>query len=916
MIFVPARASAVWMAFALLLMVSCSASKKSTTEKSTTQTAPSQAPSTSSVAQADSLSRDSSSASTAAHEEGEDNDLDDAIERSQGVPVWAPKVYKFNPSRERKWDLLHTALDARLDFDRCELNGTATLKLTPFFYPQDSLVLDAKGMLIQSITRVDSKLSKPLSFRYPDSLQLVIAVGGTMKAGEALELRIQYTARPNLRPLGGSEAISSDKGLYFINPTGKEPNKPRQVWTQGETEATSVWLPTIDSPNERCTQSLTLTVPDTLTTLSNGVMVRSVKLPGRLRADTWQLNQPHAPYLFMLAAGTFGVVKDNWRGKEVSYYLDPEYVPYARSVFGRTPEMIEFFSTRLGTPYPWPNYREIVIHDFVSGAMENTTAVTFYDALNADNRSLLDGNHDDIISHELFHHWFGDYVTTESWANLPLNESFATYGEYLWFEYKDGRLAADRHLEADLKRYLEEANEKREPLIRYYYRDREDMFDRHTYQKGGRVLHYLRYQLGDEAFFAGLKLYLSKHAYQPVEIHDLRQAFEQVSGRDLQRFFEQWFMSAGHPEIQTDYSYDSTTRRLEVSVTQTQDRAYQPLYELPLAIEVVLPAGASVQRLRYPVTITSADTTLTYSLTDAPLYVDVDADKVIPGLLKEDKPFEGWLAQLAHGTRYKQLADALDALADTSSPVAYRAILNALNHPYWGLRLKALEALDQRHLEQNLSTALPRLVELMRDPRAEVRSAAAERLASIAEQASAPKDPTGESSITLADAERQILMDALKLGVNDSSYLTTASSIRGLYRLQSSAALGAVKKNKQVRSNELRAVVANVLLAERTDDAYPYTIDLLQRLGSDFAGYTLLQSFGQYLTAAEQTEQEAGLSLLMQRAEHDPTWYYRLGAMNALNGFSERPDIRSFIQRVILAEKNPRLRSLYLGGGR
>src|SRR5690606_2745246 len=137
------------------------------------------------------------------------------------------------------------------------------------------------------------------------------------------------------------------------------------------------------------------------------------------------------------------VVKYKWRNLEVNYYVDDEYEPYALDIFGNTPEMLEFFSKKLGVDYPWEKFSQAVVHDYVSGAMENTTAVIHGGQLQRTARELLDATNESTISHELFHHWFGDLVTCESWSNIPLNESFATYGEYLWSEYKYGRDEAD-----------------------------------------------------------------------------------------------------------------------------------------------------------------------------------------------------------------------------------------------------------------------------------------------------------------------------------------------------------------------------------------------------------------------------------------------------------------------------------------
>ena len=230
------------------------------------------------------------------------------------------------------------------------------------------------------------------------------------------------------------------KGMYFINPRGEEKDKPTQIWTQGETESSSAWFPTIDKTNQRCTQELTVTVENKYVTLSNGKLMSQKKNTDGTRTDYWKMDLPHAPYLFFLGVGEYAVVKDKWRDKEVNYYVEKEYAPVAKKIFGNTPEMMTFFSKITGVDYPWVKYSQITGRDYVAGAMENTTATIHQESAQQDARELVDGNSwEGTIAHELFHQWFGDYVTTESWSNLTLNESFADYSQTLWDEYKYGK---------------------------------------------------------------------------------------------------------------------------------------------------------------------------------------------------------------------------------------------------------------------------------------------------------------------------------------------------------------------------------------------------------------------------------------------------------------------------------------------
>ncbi|TAF49743.1 MAG: M1 family peptidase, partial [Sphingobacteriia bacterium] len=231
----------------------------------------------------------------------------------------APKgPYQAVP--EKTNNLVHTRLDAGFDFDKSQLKGKVVLTLRPHFYPTDSLTLDAKGMEISSVALVQGSSQKPLTYQY-DGLFLRIQLPKTYTRQETYQVAIAYVAKPNDFKAKGSEAITDAKGLYFINPKGEEKDKPTQVWTQGETEATSVWVPTIDKTNQKSTQEFNLRVPAKMVSLSNGRLVKQTKNSDGTRTDSWVMDQPHAPYLFFIGMGDYAVIKDSYKGKEVSYYV-------------------------------------------------------------------------------------------------------------------------------------------------------------------------------------------------------------------------------------------------------------------------------------------------------------------------------------------------------------------------------------------------------------------------------------------------------------------------------------------------------------------------------------------------------------------------------------------------------------------
>ncbi|MEJ7912978.1 MAG: M1 family metallopeptidase, partial [Chitinophagaceae bacterium] len=641
-----------------------------------------------------------------------------AQERQGSIP--ALKAYQQTP--EKINDMVHTRLEAKLDYIKSQLAGKVWLTLKPHFYPTDSLLLDAKGMEIKTVAIADGKANRPLKFRY-NGMFLDIDLDRTYKGSESYTIYIDYVAKPDELEAKGSAAITDAKGLYFINPRGEDNDKPTQVWTQGETEASSVWIPCIDKPNQKTTQDFSLTVPAKFVTLSNGKLTAQTRNADGTRTDRWKMELPHAPYLFFIGVGAYEVIRDSYKGKEVSYYVEKEYAPVARKIFGNTPEMMKFFSSITGVDYPWVKYGQIVGRDYVSGAMENTTATIHQESAYQDARELVDGNvWEGTIAHELFHQWFGDYVTSESWSNLTLNESFANYSEYLWQEYKYGKDAADEHNYQDMQGYLLSGSESKD-LVRFHYGDKEDMFDAVSYNKGGRILHMLRNYVGDSAFYKALNNYLVTNKFKSAEAHQLRLAFEEVTGRDLNPFWNQWYFGSGHPKLDINYSYNAASKQVQVIVKQTQTG--DKVFELPVAIDV----WQGNNRTRYNVWQRNKVDTFTFTAANRPSLVNFDGDKMLLAQKTETKTLDEYLHQYMQGRNYVDRREAIDAGAKKQEELKGVELMTlALKDKFSGLRSYAIGKLDLRR--EGLKAAVePLLADLARkDATSTVRAAAIAKL--------------------------------------------------------------------------------------------------------------------------------------------------------------------------------------------
>lgn len=631
----------------------------------------------------------------------------------------------YQQTHTKATELKHTKLKVNFDYTKEQMNGEEWLTASPYFYSSDSLVLDAKAMLIHEVALEKNGAKSPLKFVYKDE-KLKINLDKTYNRNQDYTVYIKYTARPNEVKEKGSAAISDAKGLYFVNAQGKDADKPIQIWTQGETEASSAWFPTIDKPNQKTTQEIYMTVPDKYVTLSNGLMKSSTKENGGLRTDHWVMDKKHAPYLFFMGVGDYAVVKDKWRNIAVDYYVEKEYEPYAKQIFGNTPEMIEFFSKRLNYDYPWSKYAQITARDYVSGAMENTTAVLHQESAQQKPGDLIDENKwEDVISHELFHHWFGDLVTAESWSNLTVNESFANYSEYLWNEHKYGKDFADYTLMKAAEGYFRDPSNITKDLVRFNYHNREDMFDGVSYNKGGSILHMLRNYIGDDAFFTGLNDYLKTNEYGTGEAHQLRLSLEKVSGKDLNWFFNQWYYGKGNPKISSTTSFEPVKKQVTISINQNQ---IGDNFQFPLAIDIYENGRAT----RKNVWVNAKEKNdFTFNVSKNPEFINLNADGILLAEFTNTKTPEQYFAQYFGSKEFLSRYKAVENAAENKgvNPASLKTLVAALKDSNFRIRMKALSGLDLSKVDQAKS-ALSEVEKMAsNDPKTLVQAVAIKALA-------------------------------------------------------------------------------------------------------------------------------------------------------------------------------------------
>src|SRR5215203_4191787 len=480
------------------------------------------------------------------------------------------KLPPVNWIRSRTIDVKHILIDLRFDWDKQQALGISTITLAPF-NDTDKITLDAAAMTINSVAMPDGKT---LKFNYKggeadDNLE--IALDRIYKSGEDVTVKIDYATNYVNKAEGDTAIGGFGRGLRFITPAPDEPNKPKQIWSQGESEFNRYWFPSYDSPNDFRTSELRATVAKPFFVVSNGKLISTKDNRDGTRTFDWKMDQPYSNYLTSIVVTNTKPVEQSIDGIPIYNFGYPDETKEVAATVKNLPATIKFFTEITGVKYPYAKYSQAFVEEF-GGGMENISATTQIEEMIHDERELLDQDSEGLQSHELAHQWFGDYVTCRDWGQIWLNESFATYMQAMWTERLKGH---EEFLYSDIRGNHDQvlgswAQGQRRPIVTKYFADKDAMFDNYAYPGGGSVLHMLRKHLGDKLFFASLKNYLTNNAHQPVSTEDLRIAVEETTGQSMDWFFDQWLYRMGHPIFDVTQSYDPAAKKLTLNVKQTQ----------------------------------------------------------------------------------------------------------------------------------------------------------------------------------------------------------------------------------------------------------------------------------------------------------------------------------------------------------
>ncbi|NLS95901.1 MAG: DUF3458 domain-containing protein [Planctomycetaceae bacterium] len=582
--------------------------------------------------------------------------------------------------RSRDVDQRHVRLDLSIDWDKQQIDGRAALTLKPFS-PISRVTLDAAEIKVLKVELLaDGSQAGPLKFTHRDS-RLEVELGREIAADQEFRLAIEY------------RIVEPKQGAHFVLPDEREPNQARMVWTQSEPEYARYWFPCHDHPSDRFTSEILATVPQDYLVLSNGVLKE--KKPAGDGKMTWHFVQEpeHVSYLMSIVAGEFEAYEQSWDGLPITSYVPKGRLDQAERSFDKTARMVEYYSQLLDYRYPWAKYAQICVDEYGWGGMEHTSATTLNLNTLHDERAQLDTTSEDLVAHELVHQWFGDLITCKDWSHIWLNESFATFFTTVWFEHEYGADEAAWRRAEEAESYKKEDKDRyRRPLVTSQYEKPLHMFDRHSYPKGARVLHMLRFVLGEEAFWRTIRYYTKKHAFQSIETAQFRIALEEATGQGLDWFFDQWIYHGGHPQYDVSYTWDSQQKQVVLVVKQTQTvDDLTPLFRMPVEIALVTSKGEQIRKI----TVAKAEETFRFDLEERPGRVCFDPNDWILKDVSFHKDKVEWIDQAQHG---EHLMSRIQAVGEMGGMKGDHDARNALielakSDGFWALRQEAVKAL-------------------------------------------------------------------------------------------------------------------------------------------------------------------------------------------------------------------------------
>ena len=672
----------------------------------------------------------------------------------------------YNPDRPGQVD--HIFLDLILDIPNQSFKGTCTTTITPVRPGIEQLTMDAVDLTIESVL-IDG-ISQEFDYD-----------------GEQIEIHLQQPASTEAVKVEIAYSVDSpQRGLYFISPTENYPDKPTQVWTQGEDEDSRFWFPCFDYPGQLATSEIRVKVPSGFKAISNGELIKTEE------ADNWMIyhwsqQQVHPTYLMTLAVGDFAIIEDEWRGKPVTYYVEKGREEDAKRSMGKTPRMVEFLSHKYGYDYPYPKYAQVCVDDFIFGGMENTSTTLLTDRCLLDERAATDNMRtESLVLHELAHQWFGDLVVIKHWSHAWIKEGMASYAEVFWTEEEYGKDDAAYYLLNEARTYIsEDSTRYRRPIVTNVYREAIELYDRHLYEKGACVYHMIRAILGDELFDKAIQTFVKDNAHNTVETVDLLRAIDKATGYNLMFLFDQYVFRGGHPDYQVAYAWDGDSKLAKLTVTQKQakkDSESKELFDLKIPVAFgYISKSARPEFKTFTLRIHQAEQSFYFPLEKKPDLVSFDVNNSFLKTVTLQYPVAELKKQLKHDPDPISRIYAADALAKKGGLEVVKALAESLTEDsFWGVRIEVAKKLGKIKLNQ----ASEALQAGLKDEDARVRRAVITALSNF---------KNADSYDTLTDCLQQ----------GDPSYYTEAAAASSLG--------GMVSGNLKQKQSDAIALLKTVL---------------------------------------------------------------------------------------------------------
>lgn len=675
---------------------------------------------------------------------------------------WA-KTEKFSKDiapkyrRDKIAELKSIRLEIAPDLEKKEVKGTVTHTYKILAPEAEQIELDSVELKIKEVKALKDNKSKELEFEVLPE-KLLIHLDKKYKAGETLTIQISYEGSPKM-------------GLLFFNPDPDYPTEPLLAWTQGQPEDNRYWVPAYDYPNDRTSSEMLVTVPEKLTAVSNGKLMG--KKPGPKPGTVvyhWLQERPHSTYLLTLTVGEFATIEEPGT-PPLTYYFRPGKEKEARLGFKHTRDMMDFFVKTLEEPYPWEGYSQLALYGF-RGGMENTSATNLTERVLLDEKARLDVDTEPLLSHELAHQWFGDLLTCKDWAHIWLNEGFATYFEMLYMRHLKGKDQYSYELYTNAQNYFGEAGQYQRPIVTEKYNHPWDMFDAHTYPKGAWVLHMLSQEVGEDFFWKAMKKYLRDYKDKNVETEDFRRTFEEVTGKSLLKFFNQWVYGPGHPQLKIKLEWDSSAKKAKLKVVQTQADEKHPPFSFKLPIEFQVRSLLSVNVKSFEASVEKAEENFEWELPSRPKMIRIDPDQKVLKSLELEIPQDMLITQLENDSDPAGKIWAIETLSKSgNSPEVLEALEKTLkNDSFWGVQKAAAQALGKIGGQK----AKKILISQTGHPHPKSRKAVMEALGAF-----------------LKDEEA---LEALKKPASkDSSYLVEQAALTSLGKLRLDSAMDVLK---------------------------------------------------------------------------------------------------------------------------